>query len=71
MGRPQVPAADQTLRILRHLARRPAPIAATALARDLAVFAEHGWHLDALRALDLFPMTQHVECIARVVRAEQ
>ena len=32
---PQVPAADQTLRILRHLATRPAPVAASAIARDL------------------------------------
>lgn len=34
---PQVPAADQTLRILRHLATRPAPVAASAIARDLAL----------------------------------
>jgi DNA-binding IclR family transcriptional regulator len=32
---PQVPAADQTLRILRHMATRPAPVAAAAIARDL------------------------------------
>jgi tRNA/tmRNA/rRNA uracil-C5-methylase (TrmA/RlmC/RlmD family) len=35
-----------------------------ALARDLAWFAERGYALDALRAFDLFPMTQHVECVA-------
>lgn len=35
-----------------------------ALARDLAYFAEHGWHLTELRAWDLFPMTHHVECLA-------
>lgn len=35
-----------------------------ALARDVAVFAEHGWALTALRAYDLFPMTHHVECVA-------
>jgi len=34
---PQVPAADQTLRILRHLATRPAPVAASAVARDLGL----------------------------------
>ena len=39
-----------------------------ALARDLGYFAEHGYHLDVLRAFDLFPMTHHVECVARVVR---
>ncbi|MCW2758304.1 MAG: putative methyltransferase/cg2084 [Nocardioidaceae bacterium] len=35
-----------------------------ALARDLKTFAEHGYALTALRAFDLFPMTQHVECVA-------
>jgi tRNA/tmRNA/rRNA uracil-C5-methylase (TrmA/RlmC/RlmD family) len=39
-----------------------------ALARDLASFAGHGYRLDALRAFDLFPMTAHVECVARVTR---
>jgi len=41
----QVPAADQTLRILRHLARRPAPIAASALARDLGIPRSTVYHL--------------------------
>ena len=44
-ARPQVPAADQTLRILRHLARRPAPIAASALARDLGIPRSTVYHL--------------------------
>ena len=35
-----------------------------ALARDVAIFAEHGYRLVRLRALDLFPMTSHVECVA-------
>lgn len=43
--KPQVPAADQTLRILRHLARRPAPIAASALARDLGIPRSTIYHL--------------------------
>jgi len=34
------------------------------LGRDLALAAEHGYTLTALRAFDLFPMTQHVECLA-------
>lgn len=33
----QVPAADHALRILRHLAARPTPVAASAIARDLCV----------------------------------
>ncbi len=35
-----------------------------ALARDVAIFAEHGYALTSLRAFDLFPMTHHVECVA-------
>ncbi|HET9420357.1 MAG TPA: TRAM domain-containing protein [Nocardioides sp.] len=50
-------------------ARRPRAVAyvacdPAALARDVAFFAEHGYGLAALRAFDLFPMTQHVECVA-------
>ena len=39
-----------------------------ALARDLAYLAGHGYALSSLRALDLFPMTHHVECVAVVDR---
>ncbi len=42
-----------------HVACDPA-----ALARDVALFAEHGYRLSGLRALDLFPMTHHVEAVA-------
>jgi tRNA/tmRNA/rRNA uracil-C5-methylase (TrmA/RlmC/RlmD family) len=35
-----------------------------ALARDVAIFAEHGYGLSDLRAFDAFPMTHHVECVA-------
>jgi tRNA/tmRNA/rRNA uracil-C5-methylase (TrmA/RlmC/RlmD family) len=38
------------------------------LARDLAFFSEQGWTLSALRAFDAFPMTQHVEVVATLVR---
>jgi len=34
------------------------------LARDIAVFAGHGWRLDDIRGFDAFPMTHHVECLA-------
>lgn len=40
-----------------------------ALARDLATFAGAGYRLESLRAFDLFPMTQHVECVAVLVSA--
>ena len=39
-----------------------------ALARDVATFAELGYQLTRLRALDLFPMTHHVECVALLTR---
>lgn len=35
-----------------------------ALARDTAYLADRGYGLAGLRALDAFPMTHHVECIA-------
>lgn len=40
-----------------------------ALARDLAIFAEHGYEVGSLRAFDLFPMTQHVECVALLTKS--
>jgi tRNA/tmRNA/rRNA uracil-C5-methylase (TrmA/RlmC/RlmD family) len=40
----------------------------SALARDVAIFAEHGYRLERLRAFDLFPMTHHVECVALLER---
>jgi len=38
-----------------------------ALARDVATAASAGYRLAGLRAFDLFPMTHHVECVARLV----
>ena len=40
-----------------------------ALARDTAYLADRGYRIDGLRAFDAFPMTSHVECVARFVRA--
>jgi tRNA/tmRNA/rRNA uracil-C5-methylase (TrmA/RlmC/RlmD family) len=40
-----------------------------ALARDIGLFAERGYRLDALRAFDLFPNTHHVEAVARLTPA--
>ena len=39
-----------------------------ALARDVATFQKFGYHLRALRAFDIFPMTHHVECVALLER---
>ncbi len=51
--------ADRGPRAVAYVACDPA-----ALARDVAIFAEHGYALRRLRAFDLFPMTHHVECVA-------
>ncbi len=37
-------------------------------ARDLRVLLDSGWALTALRAFDLFPMTEHVEVMATIER---
>jgi tRNA/tmRNA/rRNA uracil-C5-methylase (TrmA/RlmC/RlmD family) len=57
------------------VARRPRAIAyvacdPAALARDVANLIQHGYRLDRLRALDLFPMTHHVECVALMVPSD-
>jgi tRNA/tmRNA/rRNA uracil-C5-methylase (TrmA/RlmC/RlmD family) len=41
-----------------------------ALARDVATAAAAGYRLAGVRAFDLFPMTHHVECVARLVPAD-
>jgi tRNA/tmRNA/rRNA uracil-C5-methylase (TrmA/RlmC/RlmD family) len=38
-----------------------------ALARDTGYLRENGYVLEQARAFDLFPMTHHIECIARFV----
>ena len=50
---------DRRPRAVAYVACDPA-----ALGRDVAIFAEHGYALTAIRAFDLFPMTHHVECVA-------
>ncbi len=54
---------DRAPRAVAYVACDPA-----ALARDVAIFAEHGYAVTALRAFDLFPMTGHVECVALLER---
>lgn len=54
---------DRAPRAVAYVACDPA-----ALARDVAIFAEHGYRLETLRAFDLFPMTHHVECVALLLR---
>jgi tRNA/tmRNA/rRNA uracil-C5-methylase (TrmA/RlmC/RlmD family) len=40
-----------------------------AFARDVELFARHGYELTALRAFDLFPNTHHVEAVGTLTRA--
>jgi tRNA/tmRNA/rRNA uracil-C5-methylase (TrmA/RlmC/RlmD family) len=40
-----------------------------ALARDAGYLATRSYAMDTLRAFDLFPMTQHMECVARFIRS--
>jgi tRNA/tmRNA/rRNA uracil-C5-methylase (TrmA/RlmC/RlmD family) len=40
-----------------------------ALARDVALFAAHGYQLQKMRAFDLFPNTHHVEAVVLLTRA--
>ncbi|MEY3345670.1 MAG: hypothetical protein RLZZ581_464, partial [Actinomycetota bacterium] len=40
-----------------------------ALARDTSYLRDAGFELMALRAFDLFPMTAHMECVARFMPA--
>jgi tRNA/tmRNA/rRNA uracil-C5-methylase (TrmA/RlmC/RlmD family) len=37
------------------------------LARDTAYLKERGFALESIRAFDLFPMTAHMECVARFI----
>jgi tRNA/tmRNA/rRNA uracil-C5-methylase (TrmA/RlmC/RlmD family) len=59
-----VQVAARAPRAVAYVACDPA-----ALARDVAIFAEHGYRVEALRAFDLFPMTHHIECVALLVPA--
>jgi tRNA/tmRNA/rRNA uracil-C5-methylase (TrmA/RlmC/RlmD family) len=64
---PRVGAGRDVMQLAMRL--RPRAIAyvacdPAALARDVATARDHGWDLTRLRALDLFPMTHHVECVA-------
>ncbi len=70
---PRAGAGRDTVAHLSSLeARRIAYVACdpAALARDLAFFREGGYRPVSLRAFDLFPMTQHFECVAILEPAE-
>ena len=64
------PRAGAGIDVTRALAalrpRRMAYVACDpgSFARDLRVLLDAGWELESLRALDLYPMTEHVELVA-------
>jgi tRNA/tmRNA/rRNA uracil-C5-methylase (TrmA/RlmC/RlmD family) len=64
---PRTGAGAETMRAICAVGARAIVYVAcdpVALARDVGVAAEAGWRLAALRAIDAFPMTHHVECVA-------
>ncbi|WP_281283486.1 class I SAM-dependent RNA methyltransferase [Modestobacter excelsi] len=80
LGRPDVVVLDppragagrEVSRVIAGAAPRAVVYVAcdpAALARDVAVLADAGYRLEALRAFDCFPMTAHVECVALLVPA--
>jgi tRNA/tmRNA/rRNA uracil-C5-methylase (TrmA/RlmC/RlmD family) len=69
---PRTGAGPDVLEAL--LALRPRAVAyvacdPVALGRDLGVAASCGYRVSEVRGFDLFPMTAHVECVARLVPA--
>ena len=38
------------------------------LARDLKIFAEAGFRINQLQPIDMFPQTQHIECVTTLTR---
>jgi tRNA/tmRNA/rRNA uracil-C5-methylase (TrmA/RlmC/RlmD family) len=69
---PRVGAKRQVVRSIAALEPRAVAYVAcdpAALARDIGYFTEHGYALVDLRAFDLFPMTSHVECVAKLVKS--
>lgn len=52
-------------RAVAYVACDPAPFA-----RDVRTFRAAGWRLAAVKAYDLFPMTQHVECVGLLTPAD-
>lgn len=43
----------------------------SSLARDLPVFMEHGYRVDKVKCVDMFPQTGHVECVVLMSRVEK
>jgi tRNA/tmRNA/rRNA uracil-C5-methylase (TrmA/RlmC/RlmD family) len=68
---PRSGAGMQTARAIARLEPRAIVYVAcdpVALARDLAVFREEGYSASAVRAVDLFPHSHHIEAVAALTR---
>ena len=68
---PRVGAGRLVVEQVAHLAPTTVVYVAcdpAALARDIALFAGHGYDLTGLQAFDLFPMTHHLEAVATLTR---
>lgn len=68
---PRIGAGAEVVRRIVGLGPRAVAYVAcdpAALARDVGTFRGLGWELTALRALDTFPLTHHVECVALLQR---
>jgi 23S rRNA (uracil1939-C5)-methyltransferase len=79
--RPDVVVVDppraglSTKMVTRLLATRPRRVVyvscnPTTLAPNAAQMAEHGYRLVKVRAVDMFPHTPHIECVALIERAD-
>jgi tRNA/tmRNA/rRNA uracil-C5-methylase (TrmA/RlmC/RlmD family) len=79
LGRPDLvvldpPRAGAGIDVTRELARlRPRAMAyvscdPASFARDLRVLLDAGWELTSLRGFDLYPMTEHTELVAVLIR---
>lgn len=40
------------------------------LARDLRIMCDHGYRLESVQPVDMFPFTSHIECVARCSRID-
>lgn len=68
---PRTGAGEKVLGEIVRLAPRTLVYVAcdpAALARDTSTLIKAGYKLDAIRAFDLFPMTQHMEVVARFIK---
>ena len=67
---PRAGAGERVISSIASLAPRTIVYVAcdpAALARDSAYLAAQGYKLDQIRAFDLFPMTAHMELVARFI----